>query len=385
MGQIKILFGLEATEGGAAKHLTYLATNLRKELFDITVIVSHHRSVLFKSDVLRMQARGVRVINIPMQRNINPLNDLYALVKIYYHIKNEKYDIVHAHSSKAGILFRVAAFLNRRPAIAYTPHCFYFQAYVGYFKFFYLYIEKLVAKFTDSIITVSSSEKDIAIREGIASVETIECIVNAIDLNEYHQLQESTAIRQNYNITSTGPIIASIGRLTRQKDLLTYIHAAQVVLKTYPDAVFLIVGKGELHNKLRKTIDDLNLEQQVILTGEVKDIHQIYNIIDLLVNTSLWEGLPYVILEAMLFKRPVVATKVSGNQDIVIDGKTGYLAPQKNYELVAKAIEKILSNKSLANEMGKEGHKTLKKKFIFDNFISAHESLYKGLVESRLE
>jgi hypothetical protein len=124
----RLLYGLEASDGGSLKHLVYLIYNLDKNLFDITVILSDRRSNRIYGVIEKLKKAGVKVIVVPMERRISLFRDTVSFITIYRHIAGNRYDIVHAHSSKAGALFGLAAWLNRVPCIIYTPHCFYSQA-----------------------------------------------------------------------------------------------------------------------------------------------------------------------------------------------------------------------------------------------------------------
>lgn len=372
--KIKILYGLEAAGGGSLKHLVYLATRLNKDMFDITVILSNSRQECISSEIAKMESEGTTVLFLPMQRNISPINDMRLIIKLIFLIKKGRYDIVHAHSSKAGGIFRIAAWICRFPLVYYTPHCFYFQGKKGIQKKSYVLIERILGKLTTAII-VSESEKKQLIDNRVAPISKIVNINNAIDFNEYQQEKEFEKIKKHLKIPANTFIVGAIGRLVPQKDWETYIYAANLVLKNYPQTKFLIVGEGELFNELNKLIFKLNLENSIILTGQVKEIYKIYAVIDVFVNTSLWEGLPYVFLEAMKYRRPIIATN-TGNDKIVIHEETGFITPAKDYRFIASKIVSFIENKQLSIKMGEKGMEWLTLKYSFELFIRKHEQLY---------
>jgi glycosyltransferase involved in cell wall biosynthesis len=373
MKKIKLLYGLEAAGGGALKHLVYLVTNLDKEMFDISVVISKSRSEDIDAKIYHMRNMGVKIIFLSMCRNISPLNDFRALLSLLSIINREKYDIVHAHSSKAGGLFRIAGWLCKVPRIYYTPHCFYFQGKSSIKKNAFLLFERILAKITTGII-VSDSENVVAEENNVGPGSRI-IINNAINFEGYSQSEETIKTKAKYGIRKNTFIVGAIGRLVAQKDWETYIFAAKEVLRKHNDIVFLIVGEGELEGEIRKLIFKLDLENKVILKGYVKEIHKIYGILDAFVNTSLWEGLPYVFLEAMIYKKPIIATN-AGSYNTIINDKTGFVTPVKDYRYIANKIIKLIENKQMAVQMGENGLEWLTQKYSFELFIQKHTELY---------
>jgi len=373
--KIKILFGLEATGGGALKHLVYLVTRLNKDVFDITVILSDARDENVGKEIAKIKEFGAKVITFPMCRNINTLKDLYSLVGIIALLKKNKIDIVHAHSSKAGGLFRLAAWFCKVDHIYYTPHCFYFQGKTGLKRFSFMMLEKLLAKITTGIIVSESEQKEI-IKNKIAPISKIFNINNAIDFDEYPYTKRYAEVKKKYGLSYESTVVASVGRLTHQKDWETFIFAANEVIKELAETEFLIVGEGELYHEINKLIFKLSLEDKIFLTGYVENVDEIYGVIDIYVNTSLWEGLPYVILEAMRYKKPIVATD-TGNGSVILHKETGFINPVKDYKSIARQIIFLIKNKAVGIEMGRKGNELLIEKYSFEKFIKEHEMIYK--------
>jgi glycosyltransferase involved in cell wall biosynthesis len=374
MQKIKILYGLEAAGGGALKHLVYLAAGLDHTCFDITVILSDQRGESIGDEMEKLREAGVKIVILPIRRSIH-VSDIVIWYRLMVHIRKYKYDIVHAHSSKAGGLFRIAAWLNRVPYICYTPHCFYFQGKKGLPKFLFITLERIFGLITSAII-VSESELDELLKHHIISPKKAFNINNAIDFNNYRQNTELLKVRKQLGLQPGSVIVGAIGRLTLQKDWETYIYAAHEVLKKYPDIEFLIVGEGELYGEIKKQIFKLNLENRVFLTGYVQRIYEIYGIIDIYVSTSLWEGLPYVLLEAMQYKKPIVTTD-TGNSQAIIHEETGFVTPVKDYKSIARQIIYLIGHRKLAMEMGQKGNALLTTRYSFEKFIKDHETLYK--------
>jgi glycosyltransferase involved in cell wall biosynthesis len=370
----RILYGLEAADGGALTHLTYLVCNLNKKLFRITVIISDKRSFRVHKEIEKMERCGVKVIVLGMTRSIHPVKDLISFFKILKHIRTGKYDIIHAHSSKAGVLFRMAGWLNRVNCIVYTPHCFYFQCERGIRKLFFLCVEKMMSILTDHIV-VSHNEKYEALKYLVAKSNKLIDINNAIPLNKCPPFEMNRVLRAQLNIENDVVVVGAMGRLTRQKDWPTFIKAANETLKTVDNVVFLIIGEGEELLAIKRLIQELRLEKKVIVTGYRNDIGKLYNLIDIYINTSLWEGLPYVLVEAMGYRKPIIATNLNYGA-IIEDEKNGYLVNRKDYKIMANRIISLINNSALRKTMGKNGLYLSKKHLSFRRFILKHQDLY---------
>ncbi|RNL53954.1 glycosyltransferase [Pedobacter jejuensis] len=378
--RIRILFGLEAAGSGTLKHLLYLVTDLNKELFDITVILSTQRSRDANNAVIKMKQAGVEVIDIPMRREINPWYDGIALYHICKHLRNNlPYHVVHAHSSKAGVLFRIAAWIWTVPLILYTPHCFYFQGKSGIKKSFFVFIEKIMGRITSQII-VSNIEKINALMNEIVPSKKLLHINNAIKYHEYNTVDKAPA-KARLGIAENSTVVVSIGRLTAQKDWLTYIFAANEILKTDTEIQFLIVGEGELSTELQQLVAQLNLQHKIIFVGQHHCIEQIYSITDIYISTSLWEGLPYVILEALRFEKPIIATNLG--YEFLFENANAFLVPVKDHRLIAKKIKLLRSDPCLSLKMGAHGHSFLSSHASFNIFIEKHTAIYSGVTASR--
>lgn len=377
--KINILYGLEAADAGALKHLVYLVTHLDKALFEITVILSPRKSNKLDEELQAMRSHGAKVITLPMQRSIHPLKDPLALYRIYTHLSKNHYDIVHAHSSKAGVLFRVAAWLKGSSIILYTPHCFYFQSKTGLARQFFSWIERLMNRITTRLI-ISQNERLSTISNHIAPAEKIIAVNNAIDTNDYRLDGNPAEIKSKFNIPLQNIVIGAIGRLTAQKDWVTYIHAAHQAVKKHPNLTFLIVGDGELQDDLQQLIHQLQLQNHVLVTGYISNISEVYSMIDIFVSTSLWEGLPYVLLEAMWFKKPIIASNL-GYDGVLYHNENSLLVKYGSPYEFATAITTLLSNEELMKKIGETGHQFIHAHFKFEHFVQHHQLWYQSLTK----
>jgi glycosyltransferase involved in cell wall biosynthesis len=368
--KIRILFGLEAAGGGALKHLVYLATNLQSDLFDITVIVSP-RSNNAIIEIDKMAKLGIHVIKMPMIREISLMRDMNILVKIYYHLRSNKYDIVHSHSSKAGVYFRIAAFLNNVRVILHTPHSFYFQSKKGIRKVFFKKIEKILTKITDQVI-VSENEMQHFVTNEIGAADKLININNAINFKDYivHDKNEMVHL---LGLSRNSIVIGAIGRLVEQKGYHTLVNVAHQIIKKFPDTIFIIGGDGEMKGHLNDAIKRLGMQKKIILLGHYEEVSKLYSAIDIFVSTSLWEGLPYALLEAMWYSKPIVATNL-GYERIICDNE--YLVENEDTNLFLDRLSNLIQSERLRMEIGKKNRLLVEENFSFTKFVEQHQKLY---------
>jgi len=375
--KIEILFGLEATDGGSLKHLNYLVLNLDRKVFSITVALSTKRSLRVLEVIKKFEENGVIVHTVPMNRNINILSDLRAFLNIYRLISASKFDIVHAHSSKAGALFRIAARMSNVKAIIYTPHAFYFQGKKGIIRFIYRKTEALLGLITTAVV-VSSNEKQHALENKIVPENKLVNINNGINFREY-SVENSQIGKQKLGLKKNELLVGSIGRLTKQKNWTLLIEAAQHVLLTHPDVQFFILGDGEESQRLMRTITKFNVHNNFSILNYNTDVSAILSAADIFVSTSKWEGLPYALLEAMYFKKPIIATDIGYVN--VLNSRNALLVEQNNPRALAESIIKLLMDETLMCNLRDEAYATLNSNFNYENFIRLHERLYKSVMK----
>lgn len=380
MKKIRVLIVLEATEGGAARHVVDLASLLDKERFEISLIISILRNSFFHSTIKELRKKGVIVTEISMRRNISPLADLCSLIKIWKYTRYKKHDIIHAHSSKAGVLARIAAIFNRTPVIIYTPHCCYFIGMTGIKRYIFRLIENCLGFFTDKIVTVSRSEYELIANENIVPLGKVTVIENSILPGEARTASSPERTKESLGIHTGSKVITSISRLTRQKDIPTLLRAIKEILKKRDDVVLVIAGDGDLKNSIHRLVKQMKLEKQVILLGQVNDIRAIYSIADVVVNTSLWEGLSYAIMEALSFKLPVIATSIPANKELISDNETGLLFTKGDHLALAERIGYLLNNPVKCRTLGENGYKHITTRYGMNTFIGSHERLYASLL-----
>lgn len=207
------------------------------------------------------------------------------------------------------------------------------------------------------------------------------CMYNALNFARFapHAI-DAAALRESLDIPTAGPIIGTVGRLAPQKGLHVLLEAAPIVLAQVPDATFLVVGDGVLGVELRQYARRLGIEKRVCFTGSREDVVDLYAIMDLFVSSSLWEGLPTVVLEAMAASVPVVATHVSGNVELVQASRTGVLAEPNDPQALAASIVASLQAPEEAQRMGRNAGEFVRANFAIEEVASRHVDLYHRLM-----
>lgn len=375
---------LEATTGGTRRHLSDLVTHLDTASFDITVICSTLRDPAFLEDIETYRSLGIEVIEVPMVRHISPLRDAKALVLILRHLRRRKPALVHTHSAKAGFLGRAAARLAAVPSVVHTPHVFPFQMAGGRLKkCFYFLIEAWAARWTDSIVCVCPTEKRVARRWHLAPEHKLRVIENGIDVAALETLtDERRSIADQLGFAPGDPLVGMAGRFVLQKGQRDLVQAAAHVVGEFPDARFVLIGEGDLVSDVQGLIQRLDLGGNCFILPSRARLSSFYAALDVVVLPSLWEGLPYVLLEAMALEKAIVATTVGGIPDLISEGRTGLTVPPQDPEALARALCRLLSNPALRDELGARAGRFVEKKYRLKGMVEQTAALYRTLLDT---
>lgn len=318
-----------------------------------------------------------------LRRDIMPLDDLIACIQLTRHLRRARPDIVHTHSSKAGVLGRIAAWLAGVPIVVHAPHGHVFYGYFGRLgSAACVWIERLMAYGTDRIVTLTEMGKQDHIRYGVGPPDRFVPIPCGIEVSRFSQAcRDGQALRQTLNIEPDVPVILWVGRLVSVKGCEVFLKACETVARQHAAVRFCIVGDGPLAAPLKRMASELGLEDRVRFMGWRSDIPAWMALADMFVLSSLNEGLGRVLLEAMAARTPVVATRVGAVGEIVRDGETGILVPPNDPEQLADGMRRLLQDTALARRMGEQGyHRALT--FDTQRMIEKTADLYESLLEA---
>ena len=374
--------------GGAQLSTLNTLINLPKDKYETFLITS-------PNGMLRTEFRNLKRVRVFLSpfliHPIFPIVDILALIHIYNIYKGRKISLVHTHSSKAGIIGRWAAFFynittygRRREGkgcrIVHTVHGWSFNDFQPFIlKRFFIFLERLTAKFTTKIICVSKKDIEIGIKYKVAPREKFIFIKYGISLSDFRKTCiDSLEKRKELGINNNDPVVGMISCLKPQKAPLDYIRASIEVYEKMSNINFLLIGDGVLKKRCEKALANSPLNGRFIFTGWIRDISEILDILDVVVLTSKWEGMTIAIIEALCKGCPVVATDV-GVKELVKDGITGYLAPVGSYQKIAEGVLRILSDPITLVKMKREASMAIDDSFGLDRMVNELENLYDRL------
>ena len=375
----KILYFITQSEyGGAQRYVFDLANNLKSD-FQVAVAMGEQG----KDGRLakKLDENDIKYFILPhLKRDISPLNEIFALREIIKLIKKYQPDIIHLNSSKISILGSLAALFTKTKVI-YTVHGWVFNEPLPTpLKWFYLWLEKFTAKFKDKIICVSESDRQVALKYKIAPVEKLITIHNGLVFchsgldpeSSIKKLEQISGVKLTNNF-----LIGSIGNLYQTKGFEYFIKAADVLInQSRLSATFIIIGEGKEREALEKLIAKYNLKNNFILAGNIDQAARLLPAIDVYVCSSVKEGLSYTLIEAMQAGRPIVATKVGGNPEMIENEKTGLLSKPADARDLAEKIKTLLNNKALALELGQNGKAKAMVEFGLEKMVEQTKNVY---------
>jgi glycosyltransferase involved in cell wall biosynthesis len=365
---------------GAADNTRYTVNLLDRERYDVHLACGP--AALDASQV----AAHVRLKVVPsLVRPAAPVSDLRALWALYRLCARERYDIVHTHNAKAGVLGRVAARLADIPVAIHTAHSISFVASKSAFtNWVYRILDKISAHLCAKIITVSEINTKTYLDARIGRPEQYLTIYSGIDLERYGDRSARAECRRELGIAAHEVLVVWIGRLNRQKDPITFLRAAKEVVRRVPRARFVMIGEDSLgvtlEPQVRQIRRDLGLESVVQLVGYRPDVHRFLAAADLVMHTSLYEGMGRSITESMISGVPLVATSVDGVREAVVGGERGgLLAPPRNPGALADAAVRLIEDAALSARLTAAGQAWARTRFDVQGMVRSIDELYQNL------
>ncbi len=381
----KILFVITKSEAGGAQRFLYeLATRLDPKKYEIEAAAggsSSGENGLFE----KLSEQKIKIGKISGFSNSAGVKNILAFFEILKTIKKSDPDIVYLISSEAGFIGSIAAafyrfIFRKKTKIIYRIGGWAFKEPRNFLiKKIYLLAEKISSPFKDIIIVNSEFDRNIALKNKIASPEKIKVIYNGIDFGEMKFLPRETARKLLFRSISpvSRPLIGAIANLYKNKGLEYLVAAAKKIKESGKNWDFIVIGNGPEKSKIEKLIKTGGLENNFFLTGAVPDAYKYLKAFDLFVLPSVKEGQPWAILEAMAAAKPIVATNIAGIPEMIENGKSGLLVEPADPVALANAIERIMTHPSLAKECAAAALEDVKSKFGIKEMIEKNEELFK--------
>lgn len=380
----RVLFVITQSElGGAQKFLSNLISHLDKDAYELLVAVGSSGN----GDFLRvMKARGIPCQTLKFLKREPTINDIWAIFEIRSLIKNYRPDVLFLNSSKAGFIGSLASVfptrINAVKVIYRIGGWTFNDPWPKWKRWLWIVLEWLSAKWKDVIIVNNQHDLNQAKKLRIKPRRQTVLIHNGIEVYKLDLMQpeearirllEKAAKYSSRNIKVKN-IVGTIANFYPTKGLEYLIQAADY-LNDNKNLIFFIIGDGELRPELEKMIHEKGLESKVFLLGQIPDAYRFLPAFDVFVLPSVKEGFPWVLIEAMSAKLPVIATDVGAVPEIIDDNKNGLLVKPRDSVRLADKIKEVLENDHLKNELGIQAHQTVLFKFELDKMVRRVEEL----------
>ena len=368
--------------GGSPDIVRIMCAHLDPRNYDITLVTGPTKYPTAKTSEFLKSFKG-KVIEIPhLKREVNPFDDIPAFFELYNLFRRERFDIVHTHTTKAGILGRIAARLARCRVTVHTPHGHIFY---GYFSpaatGAIVAAESFATLFTDKIIALTQLEKRDMIKFGVARADKIEVIYQGLELEKYALAAPCRALtRKSFNIEDDELVVGMVGRLEPVKGADYFVEAAKLISPAAPKVKFIMAGDGSLREKLEARVKMSGLMPKFIFAGWREDIPEILSMLDVLVLPSLNEAVGMAALEAGAAGVPVVATNVGGIPEVVKDNETGILVGPGDPQALAEAINALLKDPEKRRELSERGKAWVRGRFEAAEMTHRISELYEELL-----
>ena len=378
-------------KGGSAETTLQVVSLLNRERYEVFLVhgLSQESNMgvteqeVLARDLSQMEKRGVRSFSIPsLVRRLSLKNDLLAFISIYRLIKRIKPHIVHTHTSTAGVLGRAAAYLAGVPIIIHTPHGHVFHSYYGYIVTkMIVFVERIMSLMTDKITALTDKERDEHLERGIASIEKYVIVHSGVMLQ--HIMNKDIDVetgKKKLGIPQNSNVIGTVGRLVPVKGHKYLVSAAKRVTKEFENTVFVFVGDGYLESILERQAESLGIRKNTIFAGWRSDVIDVLSLFDIFVLPSLNEGMGKVLIEGMALGKPIVASSVGGIIDLVKNDDNGILVPPRDSDALGDAILKLIRNRNMAQELGRNGKAKVYPEYDTTVMIRQIEGLYENLL-----
>ena len=322
---------------------------------------------------------------ISIERSPFKFNNIKAIKELKKIIKDEKIQLVHCNTPVGGAISRIAAKKLRKTIgtkVIYTAHGFHFYkgAPIKNWLIFYP-IEKILARYTDCIITINQEDYEIAKNKfkakQIKYINGVGIVTDRLDVN-FNQEQKDIK-KEELGVPRDSIVLTYVAELNDNKNQKLLIDVIEELIKVKENITLLMVGEGEKKTEYQNIVKQRKLEKYIKILGYRKDIGEILSITDICTASSLREGLPLNIIECMYMEIPIIATDNRGHRELIKDGENGYIIKDANKELYKEKLQEVIENPNLRKTMGEKGQK-MSEKYTIKNVISDMEKIYKEII-----
>jgi len=377
--------------GGAQENTLFNCLDLVHEYGDDVKLVTGPSEGAEGNLLGQSETKGLQIENHPfLIRSISPRSDLRELRELKSSIREWRPHVVHTHSAKAGMLGRAAAWDCRVPCVIHTVHGAPFHPYQKWAsRWLFIQCERWAAKRCHHMISVANAMTDLMVQANVAKREKFSTIYSGMDVEPFLQSgRDRDSIRKRLGFGTNDVVFGKIARLFHLKGHCYVIEAAKQVCQSIPNAKFLFVGDGILREQLVAEIAKHGLQDRFVFVGLVPpdQVPGFIGAMDVLVHTSLREGLARALPQGLIAGKPVISYDIDGAREVVLNGTTGFLIPPKELDSLAQAMCTLAKSPELRSEMGNKGRELFTEQFRHETMTRKIRDLYiqVGLLPSKL-
>lgn len=377
-GRIRILQVITSLAGGAGFHAYQLTRNLDPQRFAVQLVFGPGYPLDARVAGERLPHHHVR-----WTRRLNPITTIQGALDLVRILRRERADIVHVHCSLAGVVGRLAARHCGVPHVLFTFHAFASRDYQpAWRKRLFLGIEQVMDRFTNHYCVYSRVFRDLIVAKGISTAKRVSLIPLGIEASDPPTTSARAHARELLGLQTGELVVAMAGRLEPQKGVVYLLRAFGNVLRRIPAARLLIIGDGPLRGTLEREASHLGIGHVIRFAGWRNDLEVLLPGIDLFCLPSLWECIPYVLLEAMAAPIAIVATRVDGVPEYVEEGSCGLLVPPADPGALSEAIVTLLGDPERRRALAATARRRVETAFRQSQMIARYEALYTRVVEA---
>jgi glycosyltransferase involved in cell wall biosynthesis len=373
--------------GGPALHVAYLTHGLRERGYDTTLVAG---SLARGEDSMEFVARelGIEATHLPeLRRDISPLRDLQATLRLARLIRRLRPHILHTHTAKAGAVGRMAAMLvgGRRPIVVHTFHGHVLRGYFGRsLSYGFRLLERWLARRSDALVAVSPEVRDELVRLGVAPAEKFTVVRVGIELTGRVADTDGRAeTRRQLGISDGSFTVGWIGRMTGVKRTSDVLLAFRRLQDRGVDAFLCMIGDGPEREQLERRAHELGIMKRTLFLGYQEEVAPYYAALDAMILPSGNEGTPVSAIEALAAGRPVVATHVGGVPDVVREGEDGFLVAPGAVDDLADRLARLAGDEELRRRMGEAGRERVLPRYSVERLVDDVDALYRSLLAEK--
>lgn len=282
-------------------------------------------------------------------------------------------DVLHMHNPTAFFYGTLAGAIAHVPCLIYTEHGRDFSSSIKI-----KLVDRVLSRFVDEVVAVADASKHYLLKAEKLPSAKVMTIHNGIDATRFNGSYDRHVIRQSLGLSDSQPVVGIVARLDPIKNHAMLLHAMQKVVAMNPAVVVLVVGDGPLRADLVKLTTSLGLEGNIRFLGTRHDVPELMSAMDFFVLCSHSEGLSLTLVEASASGLPSIATRVGGNDEVVVHGETGFLVADNDIEALADAMLRMVDDQPLRSAFGAAAKRRFEQEFTLDSMVHAYEALYNG-------